>query len=125
LGHEIYNQFYLENQCDDSTQKKELEAMGFDLSFQKKAYCWVNVKLALESYKKLHGNLLVPFKFVVTANDITWPRELWNIRLGRIFSDIRCQKASSGIGRSWRPWTLNLTPVGLVVVLEVTGSESS
>jgi hypothetical protein len=32
-------------------------------------------------YKNEYGNLLVPKSFVVPEDDITWPEELWDMKL--------------------------------------------
>jgi hypothetical protein len=61
-----------------------------------------NVKAALLSYKVIYGNMFVPFNFevpgqsLVCNNDIRWPEETWNMKLGSIVSDIRrCKRYSS------------------------------
>jgi hypothetical protein len=70
-------------------RRKELVAMGFDYTSQSVEHGWDNVKLALETYKKLHGDLLVPVKFSVPQNDSAWPIEIWGMNLGSIVNGIR------------------------------------
>ena len=40
------------------------------------AYRWDLVKTALERYKQLNGNLLVPYEFVIPLNSTDYPVEL-------------------------------------------------
>jgi hypothetical protein len=51
------------------------------------------VKSALQIYKELFGNLLVPHAFLVTTNDSLWPEELWGMRLGLTVGSIRSSNA--------------------------------
>ena len=48
---------------------------------------------ALEVYKKLYGDLLVPQAFIVPINDIEWDEELWGLKLGARVNAIRSQGA--------------------------------
>jgi hypothetical protein len=47
------------------------------------------VKVALQTYKDLNGNMLVSQKFVVPTDDIIWSEETWGMKLGSVVSDIR------------------------------------
>jgi hypothetical protein len=44
---------------------------------------------ALKAYKVIHGDLLVPYKFVVPHGDVNYPPETWGMNLGSIVSNIR------------------------------------
>ncbi|KAF0737744.1 hypothetical protein Ae201684P_004756 [Aphanomyces euteiches] len=58
----------------------------WDLSGHK----WRLNRLALETYKSIHGDLLVPQSFVVPTNDNThWPVEVWGMQLGRVVGTLR------------------------------------
>lgn len=47
-----------------------------------KKYDFTRIKAAFETYKRIHGDLLVQAKYVVPVNDDAWPRETWGIKLG-------------------------------------------
>jgi hypothetical protein len=64
-------------------KREDLESIGFDFNSQRLFYGFEVVKLALMKYKDLNGDVLVPQKFVVPINDISWPDETWGIKLGR------------------------------------------
>jgi len=49
--------------------------------------------LALQTYKNLERNLLVPRRFVVPNDDDTWPIETWGMKLGGVVSKIRSNNA--------------------------------
>jgi hypothetical protein len=74
-------------------REEELIAMGFDFSPQPIGHGWDNVKLALDIYKRLYGDLLVPSKFMVPEDDSAWPNEIWGMRLGESVSRIRSDNA--------------------------------
>ena len=46
---------------------------------------------ALEVYKTLHGDLLVPQAFVVPKDTSDWPEELWDLKLGARVNAMRSQ----------------------------------
>jgi len=49
------------------------------------------VYVALATYKKMYGDLLVPQPFVVPSDTDQWPREVWGLRLGARVNAIRSQ----------------------------------
>ena len=49
------------------------------------------VYVALATYKKIYGDLLVPQPFVVPSDTDQWPREVWGLRLGARVNAIRSQ----------------------------------
>lgn len=55
-----------------------------DFRFQK-------VYAALEAYKRIHGDLLVPQPFVVPKKSPDWPPDTWGLRLGARVNAIRSQ----------------------------------
>lgn len=50
---------------------------------------YVAVKLALLRYKELHGDMMVPTKFVVPSKSSKWPEETWSLNLGAVVESIR------------------------------------
>jgi hypothetical protein len=50
---------------------------------------------ALEAYMAVHGNLLVPARFVVPQDDVNYPSEAWGMKLGGNVSTIRSKGAYS------------------------------
>ena len=85
FGNAVYS---IRNQGIYSTNRAELEEMGFDFDPQRTVYGWAKVKHALLAYKSLYDDLLVPSGFVI-PKDADWPEELWDLKLGSIVSTIR------------------------------------
>merc|ERR1719215_652124 len=44
---------------------------------------------ALEVYRKVKGDLLVPVRFIVPKNDASWPKKTWGLRLGKVVNGLR------------------------------------
>lgn len=42
------------------------------------------IKNCLLNYKKLYGDMLVPYNFIVSNNNTDWPKEAWRMKLGKI-----------------------------------------
>lgn len=42
------------------------------------------IKSCLSNYKKVHGDMLVPYNFIVPDDTIDWPEATWHIKLGKI-----------------------------------------
>jgi hypothetical protein len=86
-----------------SIHRDELISIGFDFSNQGKKHGWDIVKIALETYKKLHGNLSIKRCYVVpsdvdirvpntetpTSESTDWPDVLWGLKLGEILRNIK------------------------------------
>jgi hypothetical protein len=72
-----------------ANKREDLESIGFDFNPQRQSYEYEAIKVAFMKYKDLKGDMLVPQKFVVPVNDITWPKETWGIKLGTIVMAIR------------------------------------
>jgi hypothetical protein len=68
---------------------KDLIELGVDLSQQHASPDFERVFKALSDYKAVHGNLLVPRKFVVPQDDVNYPSETWGMKLGVNVSNIR------------------------------------
>ena len=69
-------------------RRVELDAMGFvwdDLERR-----WELVRDALAVYKEVHGDLEVPWKFVVPSA-APWPAEAWGLQLGHSVKNIRAR----------------------------------
>ena len=70
--------------------RKELESIGFDYSSELKGFGFASIKSALLKYEEIHGDMAVPFSFVVPADgDNLWPEETWGMRLGVTMSHMR------------------------------------
>jgi hypothetical protein len=82
------------NRGDYLKYKERLTALGFvyksvyDVQFNV-------IYSALEAYKAVHDNLLVPVKFIVPQGDVRFPAETWGMKLGRNFDHIRNSGAYS------------------------------
>ena len=74
---------------DYRDQRQDLERIGFDYSPRRHVYGYSALKLALLRYKEIHGDMLVPYAFIVRADDVTWPEETWGMKLGRSAQRIR------------------------------------
>jgi hypothetical protein len=73
---------YVKNRAD-------LESIGFNYDPQILHRRYNLVKVALQTYEDLYGDMLVPGGFVVPANDMIWPEETWDMNLGMVVTDIR------------------------------------
>jgi acyl carrier protein phosphodiesterase len=49
------------------------------------------VHAALQAYKEVHGDLQVPYRFVVPS-EVPWPEEAWGMKLGNRVDGIRSQE---------------------------------
>jgi hypothetical protein len=72
-------------------KREELESIGFLFEKQIDPRChgWDLIKLALETYKALNGDVLVNAPFVVPTKDAQWPSDTWGMKLGSIVNNIR------------------------------------
>ena len=72
--------------------KDRLVALGVDFNVDKLNVVGFDVTYsALKVYKDIHGDLLVPQKFVVPENDDQYPKEAHGLKLGRRVESIRNQ----------------------------------
>jgi hypothetical protein len=78
---------YVDNRAD-------LESIGFDFNRQENGYKYKYriIRAALQNFKELNGDMLVPAKFVVPADDVKWPEEMWSMKLGNIARNLRAGK---------------------------------
>jgi hypothetical protein len=70
-------------------RRAELNAPGFvwdDLEWR-----WEEVNGALLAYQEVHGDLQVPYAFVVPS-DAPWPEEAWGMKLGHRLHHIRASE---------------------------------
>jgi len=73
-----------------STRKRQLDDLGFDWDPLESQWQW---KLeALETYKQLYGDILVPHKFQVPSGNPKWPKGTWKLKLGLAVSSIRSRR---------------------------------
>ncbi|CAK4620032.1 unnamed protein product [Aphanomyces euteiches] len=73
-------------------QRQELDALDFVWDATK--LHWNRNLSALKTYMKLFGNLRVPQAFVVPKNDLDWPSDYANIKLGTIVNTLRSNQAA-------------------------------
>ncbi|KAF0743469.1 hypothetical protein Ae201684P_020077 [Aphanomyces euteiches] len=68
----------------DPSRREILDSMGFVWDgIQAK---WEKNLLALETYKAIYEDLLVRTTFVVPDQDLSWPKDTWNMKLGYFVS---------------------------------------
>ena len=79
----------IRNKKQYQSHQKELTALGFVFSRQRQDIGWELTKLALETYKTIHDDLLVPYKFKIPDNSNDWPAATWGINLGTSVHNIR------------------------------------
>jgi hypothetical protein len=73
-------------------KREELEAMGFEFDKKKASVGWPKMKAALEAYKHVHGDMNVPFTFVVPST-AEYPEDVWGVKLGWGCNTIKYQVA--------------------------------
>jgi hypothetical protein len=66
------------------------------------------VLLALQTYKRLNGDLLIPAAFYVPGDDLEWPKETWNLQLGEILKNLY-------LGSSYREKSKELSAIGIEI----------
>mmetsp|Transcript_15027 Transcript_15027/g.32751 ORF Transcript_15027/g.32751 Transcript_15027/m.32751 type:complete len:1119 (-) Transcript_15027:240-3596(-) len=102
---EDYDSSGSDAQDDESSKAGSFSAN--DLRFQK-------VYQALQAYRNIYGDLLVPQPFVVPPDDSAWPQDTWGLRLGARVNAIRSQgtfvnkhpqrkKMLDDLGFAWNP----------------------
>jgi hypothetical protein len=98
-------------------KREDLESIGFDFNLQRRSCGYEANRAALLKYKELEGNMMVPTKFVVPNNNITWPEETWGTELGRVVMRIRA-------GKSWKDKREDLESIGFVFSSQQFGYEA-
>ncbi len=69
---------------------EELETNeGLVANTENKRRIFGDIYFALDAYKAVHGNLLVPYKFVIPEGDVRFPVETWGMKLGFNVNNIR------------------------------------
>ncbi|KAH9094574.1 hypothetical protein LEN26_018247 [Aphanomyces euteiches] len=76
----------------DPARRQVLDSMGF--IWDGVQANWKKNLLALETYKAIHGDLLVQSSFIVPDQDPKWPQDTWNINLGSLVYRLRDSKDS-------------------------------
>ncbi|KAF0694331.1 Aste57867_14784 [Aphanomyces stellatus] len=70
-----------------------LDAVGFVWDLRELQ--WRENLRAVETYKSIHGDVLIPITFVVpAAASSSWPKDLWGKRLGSLVNRLRLQQAT-------------------------------
>ena len=80
------NEIYLKDRPD---RVAELNRMGFIWDIYEEQ--WQRILDSMHAYKKLHGDLKVPYDFVVPS-EAPWPEDAWGINLGTRLASIRNQE---------------------------------
>lgn len=65
----------------DKEQKETLQALGFMFKDDRRKQLIRHTLIAIEEYKNVHGNCLVPTGFVVPIS-ASWPAEVHGLPLG-------------------------------------------
>ncbi|KAG9403532.1 hypothetical protein AC1031_006172 [Aphanomyces cochlioides] len=89
------------------SERETLDAMGF--VWNADDYEWNRNLMALEVYKRIYGDLLVRYKFIVPDQDPAWPPQTWNLKLGYMVNNLRRRPISNAkkaqldaLGFIWR-----------------------
>jgi hypothetical protein len=72
---------------NDPGRRKWLEDEGF--VFETLTENWEGAQRALEQYRDVHGDLDIPFKYKVPAEE-PWPESMQGVALGHMANNIRC-----------------------------------
>jgi hypothetical protein len=71
---------------DDPERRQWLEEKGF--VFDVPEMEWEAARCALATYKEVHGDMRVPYRFVVPSGE-PWAEEVWEMKLGKTVNNIR------------------------------------
>jgi hypothetical protein len=85
----------------DPERKQWLDDM--DLIWDEMERQWEVAKGVLAKYKQLHGDLEVPFRFVVPESE-EWREEMWGKKLGKTVNQIRTPKYFVRDSQERRQW---------------------
>ena len=77
---------------DRPDRRAMLEGMGFSF-VPKRDRRWQQIKVALETYKAIYGDLYIMQSFEVPSDDAAWPEETWGLKLGLITSTLRLHES--------------------------------
>ena len=73
----------------DSHADKRDDLISIGFTFDTAQARYELAKTALLNYKRLHGDLLVPWKFEVPSKCKDWPKQTWGLHLGFIVGSMR------------------------------------
>ena len=73
----------------DSHADKRDDLLSLGFTFDTTQARYEIAKTALLNYKRLHGDLLVPWKFEVPSKCEEWPKQTWGLNLGFIVGSMR------------------------------------
>ena len=73
---------------DAAKRRAWLDEMGFVWDDHERR--WEDTRSAMATYKEVHGDLEVPYVFVVPSS-APWAEETWGMRLGKAVNNIRAQ----------------------------------
>ena len=78
---------------DFDIMKKDLSMIGYELKqIVIDEHNYDITKIGLLSYKRINGDMFVPYRFIIPYGDISWPKETWNLKLGSQVRSIRSLK---------------------------------
>ncbi|CAK4080710.1 unnamed protein product [Aphanomyces euteiches] len=75
-----------------SEKRAALDALDFPWASQRLKSSWSDKLTALETFKQIHGHLVVPRTFHVPSNDPEWPGNTWEIHLGVLVNNLRTRE---------------------------------
>jgi hypothetical protein len=78
---------HIRSQNGYAEHKDELIALGFDFEYQN--FIFDEVMTALLRFKQIHGDLLVPMRYVISPDDTDYPEEVRGMKLGSCVNYIR------------------------------------
>ena len=70
------------------SNRNDLISIGFHAK-KKTPGGYPHFRAALLKYREIFGNLLVPAPFVVPCDDVRWPQDFWNMKLGYYVGNVR------------------------------------
>ena len=79
------------------TKHDELNSIGFGFSSHRLRDRSETVKMALQLYENLYGNMLVPNKFIVPDEHHEWPEEMWGMTLGKTVNAMRAGNSHTSL----------------------------
>jgi Fe2+ transport system protein FeoA len=88
LGHNVHTIRYYGIYSEHRTKLEEL-GLNFEVDKNQHYDFLTQIYPALEVYKAVNGNLLVPVKFVILEGDLRFPVDTWGMKLGIIVHNIR------------------------------------
>eukprot|EP01041_Mallomonas_annulata_P008717 gene8717-18024_t len=102
------------NKYNEEPYRGKLKALGIHGEASKLRF--EILMKALNTYKNIYGDIIVPSSFRVPMDDPAWPEVCWgmtlgrkvlDIRAGRIHNSTRCKERLIELGFNWTPFRIN------------------